>query len=202
MSISVDALLVPLAIYHSPTMSHLGRTYSYLRLRPTSVTVSPTLRPRFVSFARPNSSYAGLPFKPPPIRQRLRPLLPFFIYWCIITSLTVHSLRIRIKSKEDLDKVNAKVTVLEGLIGRIRNGERVGDDEVQRELEMVGLRERRLTTEEEGEVSEGGDVGWMEAIFGRKKRRKEDEDERAVEEWAKGESACHLGRISIGCPDR
>jgi hypothetical protein len=172
MSVSVDSLLVTHTTYRLPTMSHLGRTYTHLRLRPASVAVAPIVPPRFVSFARPNSSYAGLPFKPPPIRQRLRPLLPFFIYWCIITSLTVHSLRIRIKSREDLDKVNAKVTVLEGLIGRIKNGEKVGDDEVQRELEMVGLRERRLTMEEEGEVSEGGDVGWMEAIFGWKSGRR------------------------------
>lgn len=62
-------------------------------------------------------------------------------------------------------------------------------DEVQRELEMVGLRERLLTKPEEGE---GGDVGWLKAIFGRKGVRDDEDDKQriedeAVEEWAKGE---------------
>jgi len=66
----------------------------------------------------------------------------------------------------------------------------VSGDEVQRELEMVGLRERLLTKPEEGE---GGDVGWLKAIFGRKGVRDDEDDKQriedeAVEEWAKGKS--------------
>lgn len=69
---------------------------------------------------------------------------------------------------------------------RFKRGERIEDHEIRRELEMVGLRERKLTKPEEGE---GGDVGWLKAIFGRRgvsdDETKADED--AVEQWAKGE---------------
>jgi len=89
-----------------------------------------------------------------------------------------------------LDKTQAQISVLEGLIERHKRGERVSGDEVQRELEMVGLRERLLTKPEEGE---GGDVGWLKAIFGRKGVRDDEDDKQriedeAVEEWAKGKS--------------
>jgi hypothetical protein len=76
------------------------------------------------------------------------------------------------------------------LIARLKAGEKVSGDEVQRELEMVGLRERCLTIAQEGE---GGDVGWLKAIFGRRGVQDEDEvdekkvEEDAVQEWARGE---------------
>lgn len=148
---------------------------------------------------RPQSTY---PFRPPPIRERLRPLVPFFIYWTIITSLTVHLLRTRTKAKEDAAKASAQSSVLEGLISRLRQGERVPPDEIDRELEMVGLKERtvlsavgaaRTTQDEErpgGEaeaaLAESGQVGWRETIFGRKRRRPEVDEERAEEAWLDG----------------
>lgn len=157
-----------------------------------------TITPRHQARPASSSSFRDhghdeFTFKPPPISARLRPLVPFFIYWCIITSLAVHLLRTRIQSKEELDKAQAQISVLEGLIERYRQGERVGPEEIRRELEMVGLRERLLTQPEEGE---GGDVGWMKAIFGRRGVQDEDDeaqaqaqaqaDEQAVEQWAKG----------------
>jgi hypothetical protein len=87
-------------------------------------------------------------FKPFPISTRLKPLIPFFIYWCAITSLAVHLLRNRTSSREELDKTKAQISVLSGLITRLKKRENVSNDEIQRELEMVGLRERVLTTEE------------------------------------------------------
>lgn len=96
----------------------------------------------------------------------------------------------RVGAKEELDKSQAQISVLEGLIERFKKGERVGGDEIQRELEMVGLRERLLTKPEEGE---GGDVGWVKALFGRRGVKddqsaedKERIEEEAVEEWARG----------------
>jgi hypothetical protein len=126
-------------------------------------------------------------FKPPPISTRLKPLIPFFIYWCAITSLAVHLLRNRTSSREELDKCQAQISVLSGLITRLKKRENVSNDEIQRELEMVGLRERVLTKEE----IEGGDVGWFKAIFGRRGVSDVDEveevEEDAVAAWAKGE---------------
>jgi hypothetical protein len=63
----------------------------------------------------------------------------------MITSLAVHLLRARIHSKEELDKAKAQISVLEGLMDRYKSGERISQDELRRELEMVGLRERVLT---------------------------------------------------------
>lgn len=74
---------------------------------------------------------------------------------------------------------------------RYRSGERPSQDELRRELEMVGLRERVLTKPEDGE---GGDVGWFKAIFGRKGVQDDEQkaDEDAVEQWAKGELSLSL----------
>ncbi|WVW83879.1 hypothetical protein I302_105901 [Kwoniella bestiolae CBS 10118] len=143
-----------------------------IRNRLQSTTTKPT---PFVPFSE---------FKPPPIRQRLKPLIPFFIYWSIITSLAVHLLRIRISSKEELDKQKAKITVLSDLVERLRNGQVVGEEEVQRELEMVGLRERRVLVGEEERLEDTKNVGWSEVLFGKKRKISSDgeEDVQSLEE--------------------
>jgi hypothetical protein len=84
-----------------------------------------------------------------------------------------------------LDKAKAQISVLSGLISRLKKRENVSNDEIQRELEMVGLRERVLTKEE----IEGGDVGWFKAIFGRRGVQEdvEEVEEDAVAAWARGE---------------
>ncbi|KAK8864336.1 hypothetical protein IAR55_001583 [Kwoniella newhampshirensis] len=137
------------------------------------------------------SSSTPFPFKPPPIRQRLRPLIPFFIYWTIITSLAVHLLRLRISSQEELDKRKAQVSVLSDLVEKLARGEDVDDDTVQRELEMVGLRERTaLTRGMDGELRDTADVKWLEVLFGKKRsvtvsaEEDKEKEEKTIEEWA------------------
>lgn len=143
--------------------------------------------------APPSKQYQSTfgPTNVPPILERLRPLIPFFIKWSIITSLAVHLLRMRFRSREELAKCDAQESVLEGLINRVRQDEVVGDNEIRRELEMVGLRGRtELTSGNEGTLGETADVGWGEALFG--KRRKldpEEEQRRAVAEWTESESS-------------
>ena len=141
------------------------------------------------------------PTNVPSILERLRPLIPFFIKWSIITSLAVHLLRMRFRSREELAKCEAQESVLEGLLARVRQGEVVGDKEIRRELEMVGLRERtELTSGNEGTFGETADVGWGEALFG--KRRKldpEEEQRRAVAEWTESESHCSRERRRDMC---
>ncbi|WWC70237.1 uncharacterized protein I206_104187 [Kwoniella pini CBS 10737] len=125
-------------------------------------------------------------FKPPPIRQRLKPLIPFFIYWSIITSLAVHLLRNRINSKEELDKQKAKITVLSDIIKRLQNGETLNEDQIQRELELVGLRERTILTQGVQLEEDVKNVGWSEVLFG-KKRIKDEEtkeiNEESLDDW-------------------
>ncbi|CAD6578389.1 MAG: hypothetical protein TREMPRED_002168 [Tremellales sp. Tagirdzhanova-0007] len=147
-----------------------------LRLQATRL---PNLFSRFYSGFGPTSV--------PPIRERLKPLIPFFITWSIITSLAVHLLRIRHHSRQELGKCEAQMTVLESMIKRVRGGEVLGDDEMRRDMEMVGLREKtRLTQEEAEKMGSTADVGWRETLLGRKKRRRDaaEEDKRAVQEWA------------------
>ncbi|WWC89348.1 uncharacterized protein L201_004270 [Kwoniella dendrophila CBS 6074] len=128
-------------------------------------------------------------FNPPPIRQRLKPLIPFFIYWSIITSLAVHLLRLRISSKEELDKSKAKITVLTEIIENLQNGIQINENDIQRELEMVGLRERTVLSDgsnrRDQDVEEDtSNVGWTEVLFG-KKRVKQEETESAdsLDDW-------------------
>ena len=73
------------------------------------------------------------------------------------------------------------------MISRVGKGEVLSAEEIRKDMEMVGLRERTaLTLREVGEIRDTADVGWNEALFGRKRRRKvsEEEDQKAVDEWA------------------
>ncbi|KAI9639521.1 uncharacterized protein MKK02DRAFT_29563 [Dioszegia hungarica] len=124
------------------------------------------------------------PFKPPPIRERLRPLIPFFIWWTVLTSLTVHLLRARQASKESADRSDAKISALQDLLTRARAGEVMSEEEIQRRLELVGVRERRKVDVSGEGREEVRDVGWREAIFGRRAVRSEKEEEE-VEDWAR-----------------
>ncbi|KAJ9123097.1 hypothetical protein QFC22_001287 [Naganishia vaughanmartiniae] len=142
----------------------------------------------------------------PPISQRLKPLIPFMIYWTALTSLAYNMLRLRTLKEEDAARSNAQISVLEGLVNRYRaaSGMKTGtelDDqevswpdeaEVERELQMVGLRERRHAPDgatESLEFQEGRDVGWREVLFGRKRAKlsEEEEEKAAAKEWRDGE---------------
>ena len=112
--------------------------------------------------------------------------MPFLIYWTVVTSLAVNLLRTRKRSEEELGRSKAQISVLEGLVRRLQAAE-VDDDEVQRELEMVGLRRREVTAELGEEMKEGGYVGWKEALLGRKGKDRAVDEEEVVREWVEGE---------------
>lgn len=114
--------------------------------------------------------------KAPPIRTRLKPLIPFLITWTVITSLAVHLLRERKHGEKVLGRAYAKESMLEELIERFRGGEVVPDTEIRRELELVGLREKAVDVE----VQEARKVGWKEMFLGRDKEVTEAD---AEEEW-------------------
>lgn len=128
----------------------------------------------------------------PPLRERLRPLIPFLVIWTIITSLAMHLLRVRKRSEADTARSDAQESVLLGLIERFRAGEVVPDLEIRRELEMVGLRERTVATEGMT-VEEMREVSWWEVLRGRREQRAKREErmgggeDEAVEEWSRSE---------------
>jgi hypothetical protein len=164
-------------------------------MRPSSAMIRVTRRsPRRITRSTYRQTRSVSTFGPtdvPPIRDRLKPLIPFFIKWSIITSLAVNLLQIRIRSRDELGKCRAQESVLKGMIERVGKGEELGEEEMRRDMEMVGLRERTgLTRDKFVEWRDTADVGWVEALFGRKKRRKDpvEEERNAADEWA--ESKC------------
>jgi hypothetical protein len=144
----------------------------------------------------------------PPISARLKPLIPFFLYWTALTSLAFHLMQVRTHTKEELSRKEAQLTVLENLVERYKNaagasGDEprglVDEEEVDRELRMVGLRERLKPTgtgTEEGmerleeEFVEGRTIGWKEVFFGRRstKLSEEEQESAAKAEWQQGTS--------------
>lgn len=105
----------------------------------------------------------------------------------MITSLTFHLLRERIGFAEQSERKAAQLSVLERLIDRLGRGEEITEEERERELEMVGLRERKWTKDGQGE-GESREVGWREVFLGRKRKEGEDgqEEQRAEDEWRDG----------------
>jgi hypothetical protein len=152
----------------------------------------------FSSRSNPSPSSASNPFfipppKPedlPPISERLKPLIPFILYWTALTSLAYHLMQVRTVTKEDLARKDAQLSVLESLVGKYRmaheQGTRMDETEVERELQMVGLRERTSLTEGEEEFMENRKITWKEIFFGGSSRAKLTEDEQedvARKEW-------------------
>lgn len=107
-------------------------------------------------------------------------------------------MRTRQDTEASLARQQAKVTVLSDLIARLQRGETVDEEEMQRELEMVGLRERTSATLAlDKEMRIVGDVGWRDVLFGKRERTAEDDakGERIIEEWTSGE--CNITDILI-----
>jgi hypothetical protein len=143
----------------------------------------------------------------PPISSRLKPLIPFFIAWSAITTLAVHLMRGRKRAEEEQARKRTGECA-EGLAERFRAGEDVSDEDIRRELEMVGLRERTaLTLPLEDDVTELRDVSWFEVFLGRRKKAEEaakaevegkvdsavseaQAEAEAVVEWSKSRSRC------------
>ena len=151
----------------------------------------PPPAPRFL--ARPYSSRFTYTSDRPtvrPVSARLKSLMPFFLWWSILTSLAFHRLRLRMQSRQELDMADAQISILESLIRRVSGGEVLSDERLRKELEAVGLRERTsLTKEDESEMLKARDVGWGEALFGRKdSSKRESESEVTADEWAQSES--------------
>lgn len=128
---------------------------------------------------------------PPPLSQRLKGILPFLFWWSVITSLAAHRLRMRHEHGQEMGVVQAKISVLESLVERVKGGSELTNEQVRKEMEMVGLRERTSLTEDaEGRLLKAADVNWREALLGRKNRHltPEEGEREAVEEWSKSES--------------
>lgn len=126
-------------------------------------------------------------------------------------------MQVRTHTKEELSRKEAQLTVLENLVERYKtaagaSGDEsrtiVDEEEVDRELRMVGLRERLKPTNtgtEEGverleeEFVEGRTIGWKEVFFGRKstKLSEEEQESAAKAEWQQGTPCFTYSFLSI-----
>ncbi|KAG8687273.1 hypothetical protein FRC09_013593 [Ceratobasidium sp. 395] len=99
-----------------------------------------------------------------------------FIGATLLTSFAFRGLLHRRTSTAERDRLTARTTILESLVGRLRAGEDVNEAEIGRLLRLA-------RGGEEGEVmGEMKDTPWREVLFGR--RVKEDESLEAVRrEW-------------------
>lgn len=104
----------------------------------------------------------------------------------------------RKEKTELLEKTEAQVHVLNGLIERYQRalssdsqppGQDIDEQQVQRELEMVGLRERTKPVTEDDDLWEGREVSWKEVFMGRKRSHltEKEQEDAARKEWEQGE---------------
>lgn len=110
----------------------------------------------------------------PQIRQRLARSRPILITWFLTSCVAgwLHDLRKR--STLELDLVDRQIRVLEGLVGDLKHGK--AERDVERELVLVGLRERPaekgfLETKEERELREAEEESQLPLLkrwFGRR----------------------------------
>jgi hypothetical protein len=124
-------------------------------------------------------------------------------------------MQVRTHTKEDLARKDAQMTVLENIIGKYKRSMELStpmdEDEVERELQMVGLRERTRPdllsrTGKDGmenplveEFIEGRSVTWKEVLFGRKtaKLTEEEQEDVAKAEWQEGQSIWYVQCLII-----
>jgi len=109
-------------------------------------------------------------------------------------------MQVRTHTKEEMARTNAQMTVLENLVDKYKaameEGRPVDEQEVERELQMVGLRERARPVRPvvegmedlEDEFVEGKTITWKEVFFGRKaaKLTEEEQEDVAKAEWQEG----------------
>ena len=190
------ALISPAALQAAPIFT--------MRPGPSPILVFRARHPRLFA-QHPNSRHGhrqNSSFYPNPqslsIWQRLQPAVPTVLAWTIITSLAAQILNARHKLIDTEKQVAYQLNVLRSLCRRVvEQGEELSDLEIRRELELAGLRERRVLPLKKGlerDGMEGRKVGWKEALLGRNKRS-EEETRRELEEC---ELLKSLVDISIG----
>jgi hypothetical protein len=114
--------------------------------------------------------------------------LPHVLYSLAVTSLATHLLWRRTASEEQRRRVGAEIGMLESLTHRLRTGERIADDELERLRNLVRNPVEVGSRQKEGSAS-SDEISWKEVMLGRAKtassQAQTDEYERR--EWEQGE---------------
>jgi hypothetical protein len=107
--------------------------------------------------------------------SRTRYLLPL-LSATALTSVSFNLLVFKRDAKVERERLEAQTSILESLVSRLKKGEKIGEEEVER---LVGLARRGgVEGDEEGgrsRIMKGEErVGWREAFMGRKGLNKSD----------------------------
>ncbi|KAH9843715.1 uncharacterized protein C8Q71DRAFT_729761 [Rhodofomes roseus] len=109
--------------------------------------------------------------------------VPHVIYSLAITSLGMHLLSQRKTAEAERFQLAAQLSLLEPTAARLRSGERIPSQELDRITKLV--RSHRAGTSEREEGS-GEEISWREVMLGRKKDAREAVEEarrKRAEEW-------------------
>jgi len=93
--------------------------------------------------------------------------LPHVLYSTALTSLSVHLLTRKRAAQDDRQRLAARTSILEGLVGRLRSGEHIPDAEIERMLRLGKTEDEDTIASREAQRTEI-DTTWKTAIFGRR----------------------------------
>lgn len=137
----------------------------------------------------PHARYSSSGSPPPPPRGSFfsaSAIYPFILL-SAITSLALNLSHQRTARSQETSHLSAQITVLESLVNQLRNDpNRLSDEEVEKELELVGLGrgKGKRVVGGEGDKSGKNETSWGEVLFG--KRGKEFEPDKDDTDWEKG----------------
>ncbi|GAA5955070.1 hypothetical protein JCM21900_002776 [Sporobolomyces salmonicolor] len=109
-----------------------------------------------------------------------------FILLSAMTSLALNLSHQRAARATETAHLGAQISVLESLLARVREGKQLseaGQEEVERELELVGLGRGKGKEAVNAEAGAKAPTSWREVLFGKKGKEFEEKDDT---DWEKG----------------
>ncbi|KAH7908946.1 hypothetical protein BJ138DRAFT_1115398 [Hygrophoropsis aurantiaca] len=90
--------------------------------------------------------------------------LPHLLSSTALTSISIHLLWQRKSAEEDRARANAHISILTDLVGQLRSGKSLEDDEIKRLRNLARIHNQP----EPGTEGSGGGIRWTEVLWGRK----------------------------------
>ncbi|KAG8877464.1 hypothetical protein FRB98_006676 [Tulasnella sp. 332] len=124
-------------------------------------------------------SGGAIPQRPP---IRFRPYAFHFFSALAVSSMAIHVLNQRKASDDERQALTAKTTILEELVTRLRSGQGINTEEVDRLLNLANSHVAESGMSASTSVTkalskDGVELGWRDAVFGKKAEpRNTDED--------------------------
>lgn len=109
--------------------------------------------------------------------------VPHIVYSLALTSISMHLLYQRRAAQEDRSRLSAKISILESLLQRLDEGERISPGELERQQKLAGLLDSHSSESRDTDTK----IGWKDVLLGRKEQhaRRGGWDQK---DWEKGRS--------------